>query len=61
LVKGPSGQCPAEEDVSATITGETLIFTNSALQNFAVGFNPRQDGSFHSIYADRGGATVNIA
>ena len=52
--------CPAEEDVSVTIHGETLSFTNSALKKFVIGFDPHQDGSFHEIYTDAGGRTVNI-
>ena len=61
LTKGAVGpNCPAEEDVSVTIHGETLSFTNSALRKFVIGFDPHQDGSFHEIYTDEGGATVNI-
>ena len=32
------GSCPAVDDVSVTIHGETLTFTNSALKKFVVGF-----------------------
>src|SRR5215469_16499713 len=61
LTKGAVGpNCPAEEDVSVTIHGETLSFTNSALRKFVIGFDPHQDGSFHEIYTYEGGATVNI-
>jgi hypothetical protein len=60
LTKGSGPNCPAEDDVSVTIYGETLSFTNSALGNFAMGFNPRQDGSFHSTYTGEGDATVDI-
>ena len=52
--------CPAEEDVSVTIYGETLSFNNSALRKFVIGSNLSQDGSFQEIYAGEGGATVNI-
>jgi hypothetical protein len=55
---GPN--CQAKEDVSVTIHGETLSLTNSVVRNFVIGFNPHQDGSFHEIYTDQGGATVNI-
>jgi hypothetical protein len=44
LTKGSGPQCPAEDDVSVTIHGETLTFTNSALKNFLLPFNPHQDG-----------------
>ena len=61
LTKGTVGpNCPAEEDVSVTIHGETLSFTNSVLRKFVIGFDPHQDGSFHEIYTDEGGATINI-
>ena len=60
LTKGSSPSCSVEQDVSVTIHGETLSFTNSALRNFVIGFYPEQDGSFHQISADKGGATVNI-
>jgi len=61
LTNGSVGpNCPAEEDVSVTIHGETLTFTNSALKKFIIGFDPRQDGSFHEIHTEEGGATVDI-
>jgi hypothetical protein len=61
LTKGSADPtCPAQDDVSVTIHGETLSFTNKALRNFAIGFHPRQGGSFHSTYTDVGGATVDI-
>jgi hypothetical protein len=52
--------CPVQDDVSVTIHSQTLSFTNSELRNFAIGFYPREDGSFHQTYADGGGDTVNI-
>jgi hypothetical protein len=60
LVKGSGPLCPAEEDVSVTIHGQTLTFTNSALKKFTIGFYLNQDGSFSQIYVDEGGDTVNI-
>ena len=39
---------------------DTLIFTNSALRNFAVGFVPRADGSFGEIYTGIAGSSVLI-
>jgi hypothetical protein len=44
--------------VSVTINGATLTFTNSALKKFTLSFYPTQDGSFAQIY--EGGDTVNI-
>jgi hypothetical protein len=55
----PSPRCPAEEDVSVTIHGETLTFTNSAFKNFLQPFYPSQDGSFGQTYTDVGGAAVH--
>ena len=47
LTKGTaSATCPAEDDVSVTITGETLTITNSRIQNYLMLFNPGPDGSF---------------
>jgi len=62
LTKGPaSPTCPAEEDVSATIHGETLTFTNSALKEFTMPFYPGQDGSFGETYTGEGGTTVHYS
>jgi hypothetical protein len=52
LIKGLGQICRVEEGVSVTINGETLSFTNSALNNFVVGFYPSQDGSFSQTYID---------
>jgi hypothetical protein len=61
LTKGTAGpRCPAEDNVSVTIHGATLTFTNSELKQFALSFYPRQDGSFGEIYQGEGGTTVNI-
>ena len=60
LTKGsPGPRCPAKEDVSVTIHGETLTFTNSALKNFLQLFDPGKDGSFGETYTDAGGAAVH--
>jgi hypothetical protein len=59
LVKGTAGpSCPAEDDVSATIHGATLTFTDSELKKFDISFYPSPDGSFGETY--QGGDTVNI-
>jgi hypothetical protein len=60
LTKGWGPSCSVEQDVSVTIHGETLTFTDSNLRNFTLGFYPLQDGSFSLIYVDAGRATVNI-
>jgi len=60
LTKGSGPRCPAEDDVSVTIHGGILSFTNSVLQNFGVGFDPGQDGSFHMTYTGEGDTTVDM-
>src|SRR5215469_9384079 len=56
LTKGSAGPtCPAEEDVSATVHGETLTFTNSVLKKFTMPFYPGSDGSFGEIHTGEGG------
>ena len=60
LTKGTAGpNCPAEEDVSVTIHGETLKFTDGALKEFTLPFYPRQDGSFGQTYTGEGGTAVH--
>jgi hypothetical protein len=61
LAKGSASQCRAKEDVSVTIHGDTLSFTNSALKKFTIAFNPSNQGLFGEIYAAEGGATVKIS
>jgi hypothetical protein len=60
LTKGSGSQCPGEGNVSVTIHGEALTFTNSALKNFLISFNPHQDGSFSQISVDIDGDTLTI-
>ena len=44
LTKSSDPGCPTEDDdVSVTIHGEALTFTDSSLRNFFVGINPHQD------------------
>jgi len=54
------GSCAALDDVSVTVHGETLTFTNSALKKFVIGFFVRQDGSFDEIHTDVDGDTVHV-
>jgi hypothetical protein len=58
LTKGSSPPCLVKEDVSVTISDGALSFTNSALQNFGMGFDPAPDGSFSEMYNDVGGGDV---
>lgn len=60
LTKGSGPTCPTGENVSVTIQDGELTFTNSVLQNFALGFDPHPDGSFTETYMDVGGAVVYI-
>ena len=60
LTTGPTPPCVAEENVSVTIHGDMLSFTDSALRDIVIGFEPHQDGSFFRIYSDVGGGTVLI-
>jgi hypothetical protein len=44
LTKSSGPGCPTEDDdVSVTIHGEALTFTDSSLRNFPIGINPHQD------------------
>ena len=61
LTKGSNQRCPTEDDVSVTIRGEALTFTNSRLHNMSIGFEPHPDGSFDGISSTGDqGATVSI-
>jgi hypothetical protein len=60
LTKGNASSCPTQEDVSVTITDGIMTFTNSALRNFAMGFEPHPDGSFSQVHVDIGGDVVDI-
>jgi hypothetical protein len=61
LTKGPtSAGCDAREDVSVTISGNILTFTDSELRQFPIEFEPKPDGSFEEISINMGGTTVDI-
>jgi hypothetical protein len=60
LTKGSGPACPTEDDVSVTIHGEALTFTDSALRDFSIGFSPHQDRSFGLISASISGNAVLI-
>ena len=60
LTKGGGPSCPAQDDVSITITTGALTFTDSALKNYAIGFDPHPDGSFILAHVDMGGRVVDI-
>src|SRR6516162_1692729 len=60
LTKGSANsRCPAEDDVSVSIHGETLTFTNSVQKKITQPFDPGPDGSFGQTYTDEGGTTVH--
>ena len=56
---GASTTCPAEDDVSVTITGETMTFSDSALKNYFMPFYPGPDGSFGVTHTEEGGAVFH--
>ncbi|HEU0156962.1 MAG TPA: hypothetical protein VFQ82_12890, partial [Stellaceae bacterium] len=57
LTKGvASTTCSAEDDVSVTIVGETLTFTNNALRKYTMHFDPSPDGSFGETHVGEGGS-----
>jgi hypothetical protein len=60
LTEGSPRQCIPSENVSVTINGEVLRFTDSALHNYAIGFAPHPDGSFGSISTGNGGGAALI-
>ena len=60
VTKGSAGRtCPAKEDVSVTIHGETLTFTDGALKKFTQPFYPGPDGSFGQTRTDESGGVVH--
>lgn len=60
LIKGTaSPTCPAEDDVSITIQGGTLTFTNGSLKKYVMPFSPDKDGLFGQTHVDEGGAIVH--
>jgi len=60
LTKGSASEiCPAEDDVSVTIHGDTLTFTNSALQKSTEPFYLDVDGSFGQTYTGELSGTVH--
>lgn len=60
LTKGPAESCPANENVSVTIHGDVLTFTNAAVRNYAMGFAPQPDGNFTNSHVEIGGDIVSI-
>ena len=60
LTKGNPAACARDENVSVTIGDGSLRFTNSALKNYIIGFDPRPDGSFVQLSVDIAGDTVDI-
>ena len=59
LTKGSGPTCPSEDDVSVTIHGGVLTFTNSALRDFSIGFDLHPDGSFGETYPISGDLTCS--
>ena len=60
LTKGTaSTTCPAQDDLSVTITGETLTITDSTLKNYTMPFYPGPDGSFGQTHVEGSGAVAH--
>jgi hypothetical protein len=60
LTKGTaSAECPAEDDVSVNINGETLTFTDSALKKYPMPFDPSPNGEFGETHTDESGAVAH--
>jgi hypothetical protein len=60
LTKGETPQCVPSEDVSVTIEDNVLTFSDSALRNFSIGFDPHPDGAFGLISTAISGGAVLI-
>ena len=58
MPKALSLNCEPSDDISVTIQGATLTFTNSALRDFSIGFDPHQDGSFRLMSVIGGDAVL---
>jgi hypothetical protein len=58
LTKGSKQTCPTKDDVSVTIRGGALTFTNNKRRNFPMGLHLHPDGSFRQISAGVGGNLV---
>ena len=61
LTKGDAPPCHKQDDVSVTIRGDILLFSDGTLKDEPVGFGPpHSDGSFHLLHVEMGGRTVDI-
>ena len=61
LTKSSGPACPTDDDVSVTIHGGALTFTDSALRGYSIGFDTRHDGSFDLISTGISGGGVLIS
>jgi hypothetical protein len=60
LTAGDPAACVAKDAASATIQGDKLTFTNSAVKDYTIGFSPRADGAFVQLSANISGVVVDI-
>jgi hypothetical protein len=60
LTKGQTPECVPSEDVSVAIQNNVLTFSDRALRNFSIGFDPHPDGSFGLISTAISGGSVLI-
>jgi hypothetical protein len=61
LTDGNTPFCAGQENVTVTITGSTLKFTNSEWRDMPMRFNPRPNGAFGGSFEDPGGHVVDVS
>jgi hypothetical protein len=60
LTVGDPAACAAKDAASATIQGDQLTFTHSAVKDYTISFSPRADGAFVQLSANSNGVVVDI-
>jgi hypothetical protein len=60
LTVGDPDTCVAKDAASATIQGDQLTFTRSAIKDYTISFSPRADGAFVQLSANISGYVANI-
>jgi hypothetical protein len=60
LTVGDPAACVAKDAASATIQGDQLTFTHSAVKDYTISFSPRADGAFVQLSANMSGVVVDI-
>jgi hypothetical protein len=60
LTAGDPAACVAKDAASATIQGDELTFSHSAVTDYTISFSPRADGAFVQLSANISGIVVDI-